>query len=94
MIWYLSEKWVGMMLYVDRFCSDYKYGQEKNRLFLLNWVLLMCICVPLQNQERRGNNDGGYAVSDYLNMKPRFRNMKQLQKSSKMFKQKRNTYLH
>ncbi len=68
--WYLSEKIVGMMLYVDRFSEDLKgllskvdYLQELG----VNLVHLM----PLLAGPRE-KNDGGYAVSDYFKVDPKF----------------------
>ncbi|MCI9354637.1 MAG: hypothetical protein HFE58_07535 [Firmicutes bacterium] len=84
--WYLSEKMVGMMLYVDRFCNDL-YEMEKKIDYFVELGITYVHFMPLL-KSREGNNDGGYAVSDYLNVEPRLGNMKQLQKVVKMFKQK------
>ncbi|NDO45631.1 alpha-amylase family protein [Clostridium sp. MD294] len=84
--WYLSEKMVGMMLYVDRFCNDL-YEMEKKIDYFVELGITYVHFMPLL-KSREGNNDGGYAVSDYLNVEPRLGNMKQLQKVVKMLKQK------
>ncbi len=84
--WYLSEKMVGMMLYVDRFCNDL-YEMEKKIDYFVELGITYVHFMPLL-KSREGNNDGGYAVSDYLNVEPHLGNMKQLQKVVKMFKQK------
>lgn len=76
--WYLSEKMVGMMLYVDRFCNDL-YEMEKKIDYFVELGITYVHFMPLL-KSREGNNDGGYAVSDYLNVEPRLGNMKQLQK--------------
>ncbi len=84
--WYLSEKMVGMMLYVDRFCKDL-YDIENKIDYLVELGITYVHFMPLL-QSREGNNDGGYAVSDYLNVEPRLGNMEQLQKVVKLLKQK------
>lgn len=84
--WYLSEKMVGMMLYVDRFCNDL-YEMEKKIDYFVELGITYVHFMPLL-KSREGNNDGGYAVSDYLSVEPRLGNMKQLQKVVKMLKQK------
>ncbi len=66
--WFLSEKLVGMMLYVDRFCGDLKNFKTKLSYFKdlgVNLVHLM----PLLKCPR-DNNDGGYAVSDFRKVNP------------------------
>lgn len=84
--WYLSEKMVGMMLYVDRFCKDL-YEIEQKIDYIVELGITYIHFMPLL-KSREGNNDGGYAVSDYLNVEPRLGNMKQLQKVVKLLKQK------
>ena len=66
--WYQSENWVGMQLYVDRFCGDLK--ALKNRLpyfedLGVNFLHLM----PLTTRPA-GPNDGGYAVNSYTEIDP------------------------
>ncbi len=68
--WFLSEKWVGMALYCDRFAKDLK-GLRQNIPYLqelgINLVHIMPIldCPP-------DHSDGGYAVSNFLKVAPRF----------------------
>ncbi len=61
--WYLSNKLIGMMLYVDNFAGDLN-GVRKHLDYLaesnINYVHLM----PLLDTTE-GKSDGGYAVSDY-----------------------------
>lgn len=74
--WLLSEKRVGMMLYVDRFAGKLPDLQAKLDYFAelgVNWLHLM----PLL-QAPEGSNDGGYAVSDYRAVDPRFGDLAQL----------------
>ncbi len=76
--WLMSEKWVGMMLYVDRFAGTLR--DLENKLDYLqelgvNWVHLM----PLL-QSPPGSNDGGYAVSNYREVDPRFGSLDDLRR--------------
>ena len=74
--WLMSEKWVGMMMYVDRFSEDLNGFRSKIpylKSLGVNWVHLM----PLLKSPP-GSNDGGYAVSDYRAVDPRFGSMKDL----------------
>ena len=68
--WFLSQKWVGMALYCDRFADDLKglraklpYIQELG----VNMVHIMPIldCPP-------DNSDGGYAVRDFHKVDARY----------------------
>ena len=68
--WYQSGKWVGMQLYVDRFCGDLKTLEEKLPYFEslgVNFLHLM----PLTKRPE-GPNDGGYAVNSYTEIDPVF----------------------
>ncbi|MDO4344064.1 MAG: alpha-amylase family protein [Eubacteriales bacterium] len=76
--WYLSEKMAGMMLYVDRFSTDL-YGFEKKIDYLAELGITYVHFMPLL-KSREGNNDGGYAVSDYLEVDKKLGDMKQLEK--------------
>lgn len=68
--WFLSQKWVGMALYCDRFAGDLK-GLQTRLPYLqelgINMVHIMPIldCPP-------GKSDGGYAVRDFKKIDPRF----------------------
>ncbi|MFH0785943.1 MAG: alpha-amylase family protein, partial [Pseudomonadota bacterium] len=68
--WFLSQKWVGMAMYCDRFTGDLKglrgklpYLQELG-INLLH-IMPMLDCPP-------DNSDGGYAVRDFKKIDPRF----------------------
>lgn len=76
--WYLSEKMVGMMLYVDRFSGDL-FGFEDKIDYLAELGITYVHFMPLL-KSREGNNDGGYAVSDYLEVDGKFGDMRQLEK--------------
>lgn len=74
--WLMSEKWVGMMMYVDRFSKDLNGFREKIpylKSLGVNWIHLM----PLLKSPP-GSNDGGYAVSDYREVDSRFGSMEDL----------------
>lgn len=76
--WYLSEKMVGIMLYVDRFSEDLYHFEEKID-YLEELGVTYVHFMPLL-KSREGNNDGGYAVSDYLAVEPKLGTMEQLER--------------
>ncbi len=84
--WYQSEKMVGIMLYVDRFSDNLK-NFEKRIDYLVELGITYVHFMPLL-KSREGNNDGGYAVSDYLMVDDRFGNMAQLEKVIALLKKK------
>lgn len=63
-LWYLSENIVGMMLYIDRFNNDINGLIDKIDYFEELGVNLIHL-MPLV-KVRPEENDGGYAVEDYL----------------------------
>lgn len=68
--WFLSQKWVGMALYCDRFADDLKGLREKLPYLQelgINLVHVMPIldCPP-------EHSDGGYAVRDFCKVDARF----------------------
>jgi amylosucrase len=68
--WYQSENIVGMQLYVEHFNKDIKGLQEKIPYFKklgVNFLHLM----PITTRPK-GENDGGYAVNDYLEVDKRY----------------------
>ncbi|MDO4294977.1 MAG: alpha-amylase family protein [bacterium] len=84
--WYLSEKMAGMMLYVDRFSKDL-YGFEDKMDYLSELGITYVHFMPLL-KAREGNSDGGYAVSDYLEVDKKFGTMRQLEKVVGLLKKK------
>lgn len=84
--WYLSEKMVGMMLYVDRFSTDL-YGFEDKIDYLAELGITYVHFMPLL-KSREGNNDGGYAVTDYLEVDEKFGDMNQLEKVIRLLKKR------
>ncbi|MFT4786914.1 MAG: amylosucrase [Cyclobacteriaceae bacterium] len=76
-MWFCSEKWVGMMFYVDRFAGNLTGLQSKLSYFEelgVNFLHLM----PLLKSPPI-YNDGGYAISDFMEVEPRLGTMKQLE---------------
>ena len=68
--WFMSQKWVGMALYCDRFAGDLKGLREKLHYLQelginLLHIMPMLDCPP-------DNSDGGYAVRDFRKIDPRF----------------------
>lgn len=84
--WYLSQKNVGIMLYVDKFSKNLK-GFEKRIDYLVDLGITYVHFMPLL-KSREGNNDGGYAVADYLDVDAKFGTMKQFEKVIAMLKEK------
>ena len=76
--WYLSENMIGMMLYADRFCENL-VDFEKKIDYLSELGITYVHFMPLL-KSREGNNDGGYAVSDCLEVDPRYGTMEQFEK--------------
>lgn len=64
--WYMSEKMVGMMLYVDLFSNDLKH--LKNKIPYLKELGITYVHLMPLLKARPGENDGGYAVEDYLDI--------------------------
>lgn len=71
--WYLSNDQVGMMLYVDLFAGDLKGVGEKIPYFKELGITYLHFMPILQARE--GENDGGFAVADYLEIDSRFGSM-------------------
>lgn len=68
--WLMSEQWVGMALYVDRFSKDLK--QLKSKLDYLETLGVNMVHLMPIMQSPAGENDGGYAVSDYLKVDDKY----------------------
>lgn len=84
--WFLDPKWIGTMLYVDRYNKDLKGFIEKIDYLEelgVNYIHLM----PLLKMPK-GENDGGYAVSDYRTIDEKFGSMNDIEKISKLFRGK------
>jgi amylosucrase len=68
--WFLSQKWVGMALYCDRFAEDLK-GLRTRLPYLQDLGINMLHVMPILDCPP-GNSDGGYAVRDFCKVDPRF----------------------
>lgn len=66
--WFMSEKWAGMMLYVDRFAGNLKSFEEKLAYLEELGINLVHLMPILKCPDKE--NDGGYAVSDYRSINP------------------------
>lgn len=68
--WFLSQKWVGMALYCDRFADDLK-GLRTNLPYLQELGINMLHVMPILDCPP-DNSDGGYAVRDFKRIDARF----------------------
>lgn len=84
--WYLSGKMVGIMLYLDKFSENLKKFESKID-YLSDLGVTYVHFMPLL-QPREGQNDGGYAVADYLNVDKRLGTIEQLEKVVAKLKKK------
>jgi len=74
--WYLDHKQVGMACYVDRFAKDLK-GLTLKIPYLKDLGITFLHLLPLY-QSPEGENDGGYAVSNYRVVNPELGDMEEL----------------
>ena len=82
--WFLSQEWVGMAQYADGYAQNLSELQQRIHYFLelgVNMVHLMPMMVC-----PRGASDGGYAVSDFRQIDPRFGSLEDLQQLAGEFK--------
>ena len=84
--WYLSEKMVGMQLYVDHFNKDLK-GLEEKLDYLHDLGITFLHLMPITTRPK-GENDGGYAVNSYTKIDPRYGTKKDLQRLTKKMREK------
>ena len=68
--WFLSQKWVGMALYCDRFAGDLK-GLRAKLPYLQELGVNMLHIMPMLDCPP-DNSDGGYAVRNFRRIDPRF----------------------
>ena len=82
--WFLSNKSVGTMLYVDLFAGNLKTLASKIKYFKdlgINYVHLMPLFKTL-----KGDNDGGYAVSSYREVQKKLGTMDDLRDLASAFR--------
>ena len=89
-IWFVSNEITGMSLYVDRFCGKLKELPEKINYFEQLGVNFLHLMPLFESPE--GESDGGYAVSNFREVDPRFGNIKDLIHLRKTMQEK-NMYL-
>ena len=75
--WFLSQKWVGMALYCDRFAGDLQ-GLRTNLPYLQELGINVLHIMPMLDCPP-DNNDGGYAVRDFYRLDPRFGTLEDLE---------------
>lgn len=76
--WYLSEKMVGLSLYVDLFCGD--LARLRKRIPYLRALGITYLHLMPLFASRPGNSDGGYAISDYRAVDPRLGSLDDLER--------------
>jgi amylosucrase len=74
--WIHAAETIGMMLYVDLFSDDLKGLISKSDYFESLGITLIHLMPVLKR--RHGENDGGYAVSDYHAIDPKIGDLKDL----------------
>ncbi len=75
--WFLSQKWVGMALYCDRFADDLK-GLRAKLPYLQDLGVNMVHVMPILDCPA-DNSDGGYAVRDFHQAAARFGTMRDME---------------
>ena len=76
--WFLSNSITGMSLYVDRFCGS--LPDMESKLDYLNGLGVNLLHLMPVFESPPGESDGGYAVSDYRTVDPRFGTLEDLKK--------------
>ena len=74
--WFLSNQLVGMSLYIDRFANN--LSDLENKIPYLQELGINLIHIMPIMQSPLNENDGGYAVSDFTTIDPRFGNIEGL----------------
>ncbi|SMD41535.1 amylosucrase [Aquiflexum balticum DSM 16537] len=88
--WFLSNELVGMSLYVDRFAGNLKNMSSK--LDYLEELGVNFLHIMPVFESPQGESDGGYAVSDFRKVDPKFGTLEDLIALNKKM-QKREMYL-
>lgn len=88
--WFLSNELAGMSLYVDRFCGDLEKLSGNLDYFDKLGVNVLHLMPLFESPE--GESDGGYAVSDFRKVDPRFGNLQDLRDLSEKMS-RTNKYL-
>ncbi len=88
--WFLSNQITGMSLYVDRFCGNLSNLESRLDYFKKLGVNFLHLMPIFESPE--GESDGGYAVSDFRKIDPRFGTIEEL-RSLQQKMQTENMYL-
>ncbi len=75
--WFLSQKWVAMTLYCDRFADNLQGLREKLPYFQELGVNMLHVMPILDCPQE--NNDGGYAVRDFRKIDARYGTLKDVE---------------
>ena len=75
--WFLDQRWTGMALYTNGFAGNLAGLAEKSAYFEELGVNLVHIMPVMKCPD--GHSDGGYAVSDFRRIDPRFGSMQDLE---------------
>ncbi|OYY73773.1 MAG: alpha-amylase [Gammaproteobacteria bacterium 28-57-27] len=84
--WFLSQKWVGMVLYCDRFAGNLQ-GLIANLPYLQELGINLLHVMPMLDCPQ-DHSDGGYAVRDFYNIDSRFGSMDDLEALASTLKQR------
>ena len=76
--WFLSNRLTGMSLYVDRFCG--KLADMESKLDYLRQLGVNLLHLMPLFESPPNESDGGYAVSDYRTVDPRFGTLEDLRR--------------
>lgn len=88
--WFLSNAITGMSLYVDRFCGSITNLENRLDYFVRLGVNLLHLMPLFESPENE--SDGGYAVSDFRKIDPRFGTLDDVRRLQEKMRQK-NMYL-
>lgn len=84
--WFLSQKWVGMALYCDRFADDLK-GLRTGLPYLQDLGVNMLHIMPILDCPAEAG-DGGYAVRDFRKIDARYGSMEDVEALSATLKKR------
>ncbi|HEY9376772.1 MAG TPA: alpha-amylase family protein, partial [Jiangellaceae bacterium] len=84
--WFQRERMVGYVCYVDRFCGT--MAELTGHLDYLAELGVTYLHLMPVLRAREGENDGGYAVSDYRAIDPRLGTMDELEEVARVLRQR------
>jgi len=85
--WFLHQRWVGMMLYADRYNKNLK-GFLNKLPYLEELGVNLAHLMPLLKTPEK-HNDGGYAVSDYAKVREDIGTMQDIQDIAGEFRKRK-----